>query len=116
MRCPACTNELPNDAQFCPSCGRRLAVAEAAAPLVAAYQRALSEGVCPKCGSTEIYADDRGLADATGGITVLNLHDLWHGSTAPISTYLCATCGYLELFLADTRLIAEIAQRWRRVG
>lgn len=72
--------------------------------------------MCPKCGSTEIYVDDRGLVEADGGITVINLHDIWHGSKATINTYVCVACGYLELFLADTKRIPDIRQSWRRIG
>jgi predicted nucleic-acid-binding Zn-ribbon protein len=114
MRCSTCTDELPVDALFCPSCGTRLAPPISAPAL--AFQRTLSEGICPKCGSTEIYVDDRGLVDATGGISVLNLHDIWHGSKAAINTYLCAACGYLEFFLAETDRLPEIIQTWRRIG
>ena len=71
---------------------------------------------CPKCGSTEIYADDRGIVNASGGIMVLNLHDMWFGSKAAINTYLCASCGYLEMFLADTEKLPDIVRTWRRVG
>ena len=121
MRCPACANELPSDANFCPDCGRHLAIAAVGStqrlipPQQLSFQSTLPEGTCPKCGSTEIFVDDRGLVDASGGITVLNLHDMWHGSKAAINTYLCSACGYLELFLADTDRLPDIVRTWRRI-
>src|SRR5262245_29772135 len=122
MRCPTCSTDVPSDANFCSACGGHLTPAaigqtQRLIPLAPpAFQRTLPEGICPKCGSTEIYADDRGLVDASGGITVMNLHDMWHGSKASINTYVCVACGYLELFLSDMDRISDIRQRWRRVG
>lgn len=122
MLCPNCSDELPSNATFCPSCGTRLTfpISNTSEPAHAqptvSFQRTLSEGICPKCGSTEIYVDDRGLVDAAGGIAVLNLHDKWYGSKAAINTYLCAACGYLEFFLADTERLSDIVQTWRRLG
>jgi hypothetical protein len=121
MRCPLCSFDLPGDANFCPACGGPLDAASVGPtqrlipPAAPTFQRTLPEGVCPKCGSTEIYVDDRGLVDASGGITVINLHDIWHGSKASINTYICVACGYLELFLGEMDRIPDIVQSWRRV-
>jgi RNA polymerase subunit RPABC4/transcription elongation factor Spt4 len=121
MQCHVCRADTPADARFCPTCGVELDAAIMRSterldqPQQPALQRALPEGVCPKCGSADIYVDNAGLVDARGGYTVLSLHDIWHGRTAPVSTYLCAACGYLELFLADTNQIPDIVKTWRRL-
>lgn len=121
MRCPACQDLLPTDAHFCPACGVELKRVESGPthrldlvqPL--SFQNALPEGVCPKCASTEIYVDDRGLIGAgTSCAAVLNLHD-WFGQKATIYTYICIACGYIELYLADASQVARIQKTWRRV-
>ena len=122
MRCATCSDELPLPANFCPSCGAPNGSAvigetqRLGAPPATSLDPTLPEGTCPKCGSTEIYANDRGLVNASGGITVLNLHDIWFGSKAAINTYVCASCGYLEMFLADMDKLPDIVRTWRRVG
>jgi predicted nucleic-acid-binding Zn-ribbon protein len=121
VQCHVCYADIPADARFCPTCGVELVVAtmhstrQLDQESQLTLQRALPEGTCPKCGSTEIYVDNAGLVDARGGYSVLSLHDIWHGRTAPLSTYLCAACGYVELFLADISHIPEITKTWRRL-
>ena len=121
MRCHVCSADIPADARFCPTCGVELVIAaphptqQLDQPSQSVLQRALPEGTCPKCGSVDIYVDNAGLVDVRGGYSALSLHDIWHGRTAPLSTYLCAACGYVELFLADISHIPEIMKTWRRL-
>lgn len=120
MQCQVCAADIPADARFCSTCGVELDAGvtrstQRLAQTQPVLQRALPEGMCPKCGSVEIYVDNAGLVDARGGYSVLSLHDMWHGRTAPLSTYLCTACGYVELFLADVSHIPEIMKTWRRL-
>lgn len=120
MNCDFCGQPLPAEANYCPSCGVASGGDLPPPPSKPAgrvmFERTLPEGRCPACGSAEVYTDDQGLVISTGGLLAANLHDRWHGGQARVQTYLCAVCGYIELFLADGERVAEICQTWRRVG
>ena len=119
MQCFNCQAMLPLDARFCPMCGApQQAVTGPTQRLVPpnAVAQSLANGLCPKCGSTEIYVDERGLVNADrGGALALTLYHGWRGRSALISTYICGTCGYIELYAAEKSLLPEIIKNWRRV-
>ena len=74
----------------------------------------MKDGICPKCGSDQVYTGADVLMKGCG-----------HGSnTIPITTftsarldnYVCAGCGYVESYIADPYKMEKIIERWPRVG
>jgi len=76
----------------------------------------MKNGLCPKCGSTDIRSGEF-LAEKEGGytgnripVTIALLN-----SAAWLDNYVCARCGYVESYIADPKRLAEIAERWPAV-
>ena len=69
----------------------------------------MRSGVCPKCGSSEVYVSRH-----PGGIWNFEASYLkfrapaHHGDSEGLRTLLCADCGYLEWYLEDKDAIALI--------
>lgn len=122
MRCHLCNVDIPTEANFCPTCGaQQILAATGPTRRLSQSQRSpypplMVNGICPKCGATEIYVDDKGLRDTgQGSYTALNLHSFWFAHTASIHTYLCAACGFIEIYLADKDNLSTIIEKWQRV-
>jgi len=75
----------------------------------------LKTGVCPKCKSTEIYANKAVVKVASrNAISVSSFTSLFSDD------YLCISCGYLEqyvndVYLKDTKKIDKVKQKWEKV-
>lgn len=73
----------------------------------------MKQGKCPKCGSEEVYV----------GIDVLPKSGPFGSNSIPISimsiaaldNYVCAGCGYLERYIAESEKQKEVAKKWPRV-
>jgi predicted nucleic-acid-binding Zn-ribbon protein len=76
------------------------------------------DGICPKCGSAEVYSG--------AGIQVkTNAHGMnavpirggiyFTPVTAALDNYVCVKCGYVESYIADSKKLDEIAERWDKV-
>lgn len=85
----------------------------------------MRKGVCPKCGSTEIYhsADPK----TGGGIGwgedpgFIRFKSKWgNDGTNGFETFLCAHCGYFENYIIDRgvleQAIKDPANRWTKVN
>lgn len=73
----------------------------------------MKNGKCLKCGSTTVHA-------MVGGISFGNMDKIFVNAgkahqPSSYTTYVCATCGYLEVYLNGTYL-GEIAKTWPRVA
>lgn len=119
MYCHHCSTELNPDAFYCSTCGmpqsgtdatRRLSLSQAQAA-------AMPQGICPYCGSDEVYADKRGLMAWRGGWLYLNLHDLLRGRKIETATFLCSRCGAIQVYMADydDARLEQLKQTWHRV-
>ncbi len=73
-------------------------------------------GICPKCGSDDVYANDRvslrGDRSVMGGAK--GTHRLF------IHAYVCLACGYIEEHLtpdtlADDKKMTALRGAWRKV-
>ncbi len=78
----------------------------------------MTDGICPKCGSNEIYSD---------AIVSLSLNDI--GANEVISgggffdvtpiqcqNYACASCGYMERYVTTSADRKRVAENWLRVS
>ena len=82
----------------------------------------MKSGVCPKCGGEEIYGAANGLA--IGAATNASLHAhidpgfrgiRGQQRTDGLFEYVCAGCGYVELYLLDPAAIDFARANWVRV-
>lgn len=70
----------------------------------------LKQGKCIKCGSEEVYS----------GVEILPKSGPFGSNSIPVSivsiaaldNYVCADCGYLESYIAETEKLEEIAKKW----
>lgn len=106
MQCPECQEVSPDDAQFCPNCGRRLAGAATGATR---RLDAPAEMRCGKCGGAqergfipdeyrnrnEVTVWVRGAPVRQPGTGALDLGgaQMWQ-----VVTLRCTACGYLESY------------------
>lgn len=66
----------------------------------------MSDGQCPRCGSASVHVVD-------AGSLVIPLGAL---SVAPLGLYVCAGCGYAELYVKDKELLPKIAAKYVSVA
>ncbi len=62
----------------------------------------MSDGRCPKCEAESVHVVD------APGLTI----PLSAFSVAPLGLYVCARCGYAELYVKDKELLSKIAARY----
>ena len=67
----------------------------------------MKSGICPKCGSNEVYGD----LNSTHGISVDRM------SLPQINTILlaCSDCGYLEFYIDNEKDLEKVKKRFGRV-
>lgn len=114
--CPACGAALPDEANFCSSCG-------AARPNVTLGQTirlappapadSLRSGRCPICHDTAVYMHHAGFV----GHIEIKLPDVGPLKKS-LDTYICTSCGYVELFLPQDAAhhMSAIQRHWRAVA
>lgn len=66
----------------------------------------MSDGQCPKCDSNSIHVVD--VAHLAIPISAF--------SVAPLGCYVCAGCGYVELYVKDKGLLPKIAEKYISVA
>lgn len=74
----------------------------------------MKQGKCTKCGSNEVYS----------GVEILPKSGPFGSNSIPISivsiaaldNYVCADCGYLESYIAETGKLEEIAKKWPKTS
>lgn len=70
----------------------------------------MKQGICPKCGSSEVYT----------GVDVLPKSGPFGSNSIPVSivsiaaldNFVCTACGFLERYVADAEKLKEIAKKW----
>lgn len=75
----------------------------------------LKSGLCPKCGSDEVYTS-RGLDKRGERMTLVISSMKWYF----LDTYLCINCGHFEEYipeedLKDEKIIDKIKKTWNKV-
>ena len=77
----------------------------------------MKNGICPKCGSTDVRSGE--FLAKKGRLDCGQSHPRNHQGSATIAAwldnYVCARCGYVESYIADPKKLAEIAERWPAV-
>jgi hypothetical protein len=76
----------------------------------------MKSGICPKCGSSEVYAGTHLPPFAKMGSNWANTIPITPWVYAGLDNYVCVDCGYVESYVAARYKRAMIAQKWPRVG
>jgi predicted nucleic-acid-binding Zn-ribbon protein len=70
----------------------------------------MKNGICPKCGSTEIHTK----ADAISSYGGVYLPISWT-TTAQVTPYVCVQCGYLEMYVDEPKQRRGLAAKWSKL-
>ena len=66
-----------------------------------------NNNACPKCGSTEIIcAPDSSYTNIQSGFTIF--------SAAKVSRYVCASCGFIELWVQSQEDIDKLVEKLKK--
>ncbi len=68
----------------------------------------MKNGTCPKCVSNDVHI-------VSNTATEVAIAIKW-SSTAYLDYYVCAGCGYVEMFVKDKHLLPKIAEKYPRVS
>jgi ribosomal protein S27AE len=75
----------------------------------------MRNGICPKCGSSTVYAKFEGLKYYVNtGVVFVYTGRMTMAS--PAMAYVCSTCGYFENYITDQKKLAEVAEKWQKVA
>lgn len=76
----------------------------------------MRNGICPKCGSTEVYSGaTRPVKANSYGMNAIPIKGMFSPSLAALDNYVCGRCGYVENYVAEQRKLQEIIQNWTKV-
>ncbi len=73
----------------------------------------MKNGSCPKCNSSEVYAGTNVVSK--GGSYGANSIPISFWRYAALDNYVCAQCGYVESYIADSSKLSEIKKQWPKV-
>ena len=74
----------------------------------------MKDGQCPKCGAQAVYRFDGGSPAAP--LNAVRLSRAPRVNFAPVDTYVCVNCGYLESYVAHAEKLSYIADHWAQVA
>jgi predicted RNA-binding Zn-ribbon protein involved in translation (DUF1610 family) len=72
----------------------------------------MKDGLCPRCGAREVHTN-------AGNRWMRNRYDMLLVTAfrwAYLADYVCVKCGFVERYTRDPKDLANIAERWPRVG
>jgi predicted nucleic-acid-binding Zn-ribbon protein len=75
------------------------------------------DGICPKCGSHDVYCDVNipGKDNSHRIDTIMVKAAFLLPSFAVLDNYVCVQCGYLESYVPFPESLQTIADNWTRV-
>ncbi len=78
----------------------------------------MKNGKCPKCNSTNIYMNRRGIDWGSKSQWI----EIWIGtpdsrtnSWSDFDSYVCIDCGYFENYILDHEALREIQAKWKKI-
>ena len=74
----------------------------------------MKSGICPKCGSSQVYASTD--LPLKGGPFGSNSIPVSLTSMAPLDNYVCVDCGLVESYVAEAYDLKEITRKWDLVN
>jgi hypothetical protein len=79
----------------------------------------MKDGKCPKCSSTNIYTNRRGIDWGSKSQWL----EIWFGTPdsrinawADFDSYVCIDCGYFENYILDREALSEIQTKWKKIS
>jgi len=75
----------------------------------------MQDGICPKCGSHDVYSDYDHPKHPQPDTTTVKIGQF----TEPVTfsdNYVCIDCGYTESYVTDPNRLKDIASSWIKVG
>lgn len=73
----------------------------------------MHRGTCLKCGSKTVFTKDDGIG-FNGSYGVFVKTGMMGGHSNTVS-YVCTTCGYLEIYISEKKKLENIAKKWQHV-
>jgi hypothetical protein len=70
----------------------------------------MRSGQCPKCSAATVYTKAGGVGDSH-----IHVHTSLISIPVPVVSFVCATCGYFEQYIADAEKLADVARKWEHV-
>jgi predicted nucleic-acid-binding Zn-ribbon protein len=71
----------------------------------------MQNGQCPKCSASTVYTKRNGIVAESGLSVALGIL-----AYAEFDAFICTTCGYAEIYIADKHDLIKIAEKWHRVA
>jgi RNA polymerase subunit RPABC4/transcription elongation factor Spt4 len=76
----------------------------------------MRDGVCPKCGSTEVYSNAQLPQFVRYGSYYANSIPITVWRNVALDVYVCAACGFVERYVSDPAKLSLITRKWPRAG
>ena len=73
----------------------------------------MKNGTCPNCGSKNIYTQPKGAQFGSGGFFV---NTSMVSNPVHYDSYICTDCGLFQTYISDEKRLAQVAEKWTRVG
>jgi predicted nucleic-acid-binding Zn-ribbon protein len=70
----------------------------------------MKNGICPKCGSTEIHTKADAIYSYGGVYLPIGIF-----SSARLTPYVCVQCGYVEIFVDEPSQRRGLAAKWPKL-
>ena len=75
----------------------------------------MRDGICPKCGSTDVYSGASLPRMSKVGSYWSNVIPITLMGVAALDNYVCTACGYVESFISEAGSLEKIRRKWPRV-
>ncbi len=84
----------------------------------------MHNGICPKCSSEQVYnapaeSTTTGMGTSEGLLYLQILNANWLSTVTQVrlSSYVCQSCGYIEMYVDDAEALSklEASANWRKV-
>lgn len=75
----------------------------------------MRSGVCPKCGSTDVYSNEHLSAWVRSGYNWANTIPITGLAHAELGNFVCVNCGYTENYISNRNKLQKIAEKWPRL-
>lgn len=75
----------------------------------------MRDGICPKCGSTDVHSGADLPRSTKLGSYWSNAVPVTMWAYTALDNYVCLTCGYVESYISEASALSKIRKKWPRV-